>query len=108
MQAKLSPIIKSMQISNASKKKCLKTETKMTTTDMLGRCELCERQAMDTLNFAAGDDAEYTVLMPLCEAHLQEAEELGYGFEDKYAAEILECLYEHWRGLADQHDDRNK
>jgi hypothetical protein len=68
---------------------------------MTAKCELCEQPGVDSLEFETGNNAEYAVSVLLCEAHLKEAEDIGYDFEEKYAEQILECLYEHWRGLAD-------
>jgi hypothetical protein len=56
---------------------------------------------MDCLDFETGNNAEYAVSVSLCEAHLKEAEDMGYDFEEKYAEQILACLYENWRGMAD-------
>lgn len=64
-------------------------------------CALCKNPVEDSLEFETGNNAEYQVEMPLCEVHLKEAEETGYDFEEKYAEQILERLYENWRGAAD-------
>lgn len=72
----------------------------------MGCCDLCKEPAADCLDFETGNGAEYSVSMSLCEAHLKEAEDTGYDFEEKYAEQILECLYENWRGMADAREER--
>lgn len=67
----------------------------------MGHCDLCREPAVETLDFETGNGANYGVSVRLCEVHLQEADETGYDFESKYAEQILECLYERWRGMAD-------
>lgn len=64
-------------------------------------CELCKEPCLDLLVFETGNNAEYTVEVPLCESHIKEYDDTGYDFETKYAEQILECLYERWRGAAD-------
>lgn len=70
----------------------------------LGKCELCKNKATDELEFETGNNAEYAVSVAFCDDHLKEAEDTGYDFEEKYAEQILECLYENWRGIADNRD----
>src|ERR1700749_448886 len=67
----------------------------------LGNCELCENKASDEMEFECGDDANYQVLIPLCDNHLKELEDTGYHFETKYAEQIDGALYESWCGMAD-------
>lgn len=64
-------------------------------------CELCKQPDIDSLEFEAGNNAEYMVSIPLCEAHLKEEEETGYDFRKKYGEQIEEALYESWRNQAD-------
>lgn len=68
-------------------------------------CLLCDRPSAGELEFATGDDAEYTVEVPLCEVHLAEAEETGYAFEDKYAEKIYDLLIDQQAGAADAAHD---
>ncbi len=49
-------------------------------------------------NEPAGN-AEIPVTINLCEKHLQEADKLGYRFEQKYANEILEMAFRKLEGL---------
>jgi hypothetical protein len=64
-------------------------------------CQLCKESDIDSLEFEAGNNAEYMVSIPLCEAHLKEEEETGYAFREKYGEQIEEALYESWRRQAD-------
>lgn len=80
----------------------------MTAAGMVGKCALCRFAAVDSLDFETGNNAEHSVAVPLCAAHVAEAERTGYDFEEKYAAEILERLYESWRGQADHLLDEHK
>lgn len=69
---------------------------------MSSYCTLCKHtKAEDSLEFETGNNAEYSVFVPLCEAHIKEAEDTGYDFEEKYAEQILEELYESQRCEAD-------
>jgi hypothetical protein len=49
---------------------------------------LCNEPMVDTLEFEAGNNAEVPVQVPLCDAHLREAEELDYDFQVKHADKI--------------------
>ena len=64
-------------------------------------CFLCKQPAVDTMVFETGNNAEYKVEPNMCEVHFKEAENTGYDFEEKYAEQILEQLYESWRNQAD-------
>jgi hypothetical protein len=64
-------------------------------------CHLCKQPAEDSLEFETGNNAEYGVVIDLCAAHLVEYGTDEYVFQDKYAEQILEALYESWRGQAD-------
>ena len=63
---------------------------------MLRHCDLCRELAVDSLEFETGNNAEYAVNVSLCEKHLEEAEQTGYDFEDKYAEQILNVLEGSW------------
>ena len=71
-------------------------------------CALCKQPDVDSLDFETGNNAEYSVSVRLCEGHMKEAEDAGYDFEEKYAEQILEELYESWRGQADAIHNRMK
>ena len=64
-------------------------------------CFLCKQPAVDTMVFETGNNAEYKVEPNMCEVHFKEAENTGDDFEEKYAEQILEQLYESWRNQAD-------
>lgn len=70
-----------------------------------GHCALCRDVSVGDFEFETGNGANYAVDIPLCETHAFEAEDTGYAFEVKYADQILEQLYEHWRGMADARED---
>jgi hypothetical protein len=80
----------------------------MQTLEAFHKCDLCGKPSVADLEFETGNNAEYVVLLSLCVGHLEEVEETGYDFEQKYAAEILECLYDNWRGLGDVWDRENR
>ena len=65
------------------------------------KCFLCRQPSVDTMVFETGNNAEYKVEPNMCEVHFKEAEDTGYSFEEKYAEQILDCLYESWRNQAD-------
>ena len=65
------------------------------------KCFLCKQPSVGTLVFETGNNAEYKVEPNMCEIHFKEAEDTGYDFEEKYAEQILEQLYENWRGQAE-------
>jgi len=71
-------------------------------------CSICKEPSVDSLEFETGNNAKHQTTVNLCEAHMKEAEETGYDFEQKYAEQILECLYEDWRDLGDALRDRAK
>jgi hypothetical protein len=64
---------------------------------MKTKCFLDENQAVDSVDFETGNNAEYSVNVGLCQVHLDELEKTEYKFEEKYGAEILDSLYESWR-----------
>ncbi len=63
------------------------------------KCSLCKEEAIDSMDFESGNNAEIPVTINLCEKHLQEADKLGYRFEQKYANEILEMAFRKLEGL---------
>jgi len=66
----------------------------MNQTKTLPQCHLCEKQAVDKLDFEAGNNAEFPVTIRLCEEHLKEEEETGYAFQQKYGSKIDDLAYE--------------
>lgn len=71
-------------------------------------CWLCKEPSVDSLEFEAGNNAEYQVAIPLCEAHLKEEEETGYDFREKYGEQIEAALVERWASEADHLRDAEK
>lgn len=56
---------------------------------MSNYCALCKHtKAEDSIEFECGNNAENSVSVWLCEAHLKEAEESEYAFRDKYAEKL--------------------
>lgn len=68
-------------------------------------CQFCNKPDVGSIEFETGNNAEYRVSVPLCVAHIHEAEDTGYDFEEKYAEQILECFYEQQRASADAAKD---
>lgn len=62
-------------------------------------CELCPREASDSVDFETGNNAEMAVTIPLCNVHLEELEKTGYAFEEKYYKQIEEAAWERLRGM---------
>ncbi len=73
---------------------------------MTMRCGLCKNEAPDSVEFECGPGANYSIDFPLCDDHFAEYDLDEYAFQDKYAEQILEGLYENWRGMADAREDR--
>jgi hypothetical protein len=71
--------------------------------DTFGPCQItgCKKFAVDSLDFEAGDGAEFPVSVNLCDDHMKEEETLGYKFQEKYGARIDQLAYER---LVDQAD----
>ena len=65
------------------------------------KCELCEHEAADSLEFETGNNAEMAVTINLCQTHLDEQEKTGYDFECKYFNQIHEAAWESVRSQAD-------
>jgi hypothetical protein len=63
---------------------------------------------VESLEFEAGNNAEYQVSIPLCEGHLKEEEETGYDFREKYGEQIEAALVDHWASLVDHLRDSAK
>jgi len=56
---------------------------------MSNYCVLCKHsKAEDAIEFECGNNAENSIQLWLCEAHLKEAEDTGYDFQEKYADKI--------------------
>jgi hypothetical protein len=69
---------------------------------MSSYCFICKHtKAEDSIEVECGNNAENSVTLPLCEAHLQEAEDTGYDFQCKYAEKIEEEWLENQLGHAD-------
>ena len=60
------------------------------------QCSLCHREADDSIDVECGNNAEYSITLNLCAEHLKESETLGYGFDQKYGAEIEKMNNERW------------
>jgi hypothetical protein len=73
---------------------------------LVNKCQLCDNASIDSVEFETGNNAEYGVEVSLCEAHLEELDAMGYAFEDKYAAQILQTLYDRWVATADNQEER--
>jgi hypothetical protein len=73
---------------------------------LIQKCELCNQLAIDSVEFETGNNAEYGVEIDLCEGHLQELDATGYAFEQKYADQILQVLYDRWIATADNREER--
>lgn len=43
-----------------------------------------------------GNNAEYSIVINLCDEHLKEEESTGYAFEEKYGARIEQMNNERW------------
>jgi hypothetical protein len=69
---------------------------------------MCRDISVESMEFEAGNNAEYVVSVPLCETHALEAEETGYDFREKYGEQIEEALCESWRSQADALVDQAK
>jgi len=59
-------------------------------------CDLCKEIAVDSIVFEAGSNANFRVLVQLCQAHCKEADETECAFQEKYATQIEEALYASW------------
>lgn len=55
---------------------------------MKGHCGLCKHEAVESIEFECGNNAENSVAMYLCENHLAEYDKDEYAFQDKYANQI--------------------
>src|ERR1700690_568472 len=56
---------------------------------MSSYCFLCKHtKAEDAIEVECGNNAENSVMLYLCEAHLKEAEDTGYDFQCKYSDQI--------------------
>ena len=58
------------------------------------KCSLCNSEAVDSIEVECGNNAEYAISLNLCEAHLNESQETGYAFEEKYGRQIELLLSE--------------
>jgi len=54
-------------------------------------CELCQEVSIDSITFETGHNLDDKVLVPLCTAHLAEAER-DSAFTKKYYKEIEACF----------------
>lgn len=52
------------------------------------KCSLCNSDATDSIEVECGNNAEYSLVLDLCEEHWKEQEELGYKFDEKYGGKI--------------------
>jgi hypothetical protein len=59
-------------------------------------CSLCEKIAVDSFEVECGNNAEYSIQLNVCEEHLKESENMGYGFDEKYGLEFEKILAEKW------------
>lgn len=67
----------------------------------MSKCELCPKEASDSMDFETGNNAEMAVTINLCQDHLDEQEKTGYEFEKKYYTQIEEAAWESLRSQAD-------
>ncbi len=58
------------------------------------KCSLCEQEAVDSVDFEAGNNAEIGVAVRLCDSHCQEHDSTGYAFQEKYGSIIDRLAYE--------------
>ncbi len=68
-------------------------------------CALCKQPEVDRLEFEAGNNAEFPVSVPVCQAHWDECEKDEWAFRDKYGEKIDAMAYER---LIDQADSRRE
>lgn len=58
------------------------------------KCFLDDNEAVDSVEFDSGNNAEIRVSVDLCQAHSDELDKDEFEFESKYGKEILEKAYE--------------
>lgn len=59
-------------------------------------CAFCQSEAVTSVEFECGNNAEYCIYVNLCEAHNEEQEKTGYEFQEKYGSEIEQLHSERW------------
>jgi hypothetical protein len=60
------------------------------------KCFLDGNEAVDSFEVECGNNAEYTIMLNVCEKHADESDKLGYGFDEKYGKEIEKLNNERW------------
>lgn len=60
------------------------------------KCSLCGQPAIDSWEVECGNNAEYSIVLNVCEEHLKESEDLGYGFDEKHGGKFEKILAERW------------
>ena len=56
---------------------------------MSNYCFLCKHtRADDSVEVECGNNAENSVQLDMCEAHMKEFDDLGYTFQEKYGQQI--------------------
>jgi hypothetical protein len=60
------------------------------------KCSLCQCIAIDGMMVECGNNAEYQIYLNLCFSHSNQADELGYQFEEKYSHIFEQLLAEKW------------
>lgn len=71
-------------------------------------CSLCKQPAVDSREFEGGNNAEFSMIMEMCETHFQEYEKDEFAFMDKYTSQIDDGCYERLIDRADALRDRAK
>lgn len=67
-------------------------------------CFLDQKEAVDSFDVEAGNNAEIPVTLNVCEEHLKEADILGYRFDQKYGREIEKLANERLLDMADYYE----
>jgi hypothetical protein len=69
-------------------------------------CSLCKNPTVETLDFEAGNNAEFASFVRVCEVHLDEYDKDEWAFRDKYAAKIDDLAYESLIDIAEARSER--